>query len=409
MILFAFRRSTAAVMTVLSAGAALAAVPAPCDAQQRDEREVRIIRAPGNATISRTAPPNRAVLGVVLAEGSRADTAGVRLEQVDAGSPAAKAGLKAGDVITDINGVSLKVAREDAEDLALAGLAQRRLQRVMSRAKPGDEVRLQVRSGSAMRSVAVKTASLEELERSAEQVEERVITRGPDGVVTERPRGGDLRGAPRGAVGVTIGSAGNARDTLGLFVSSVVTGGAADKAGIVEGERIAAVNGMSVHVPREDVDDAQAASARVDRFVREIQETEPGRTVTLRVWGNGRYRDVKVTVQTADELPGAAMIGGMPLRWRSPGLALPEGEVRIRRQGGEPQVFEFRRDGPGRGRLRINGDEIEFDGQAVERAMDEMGRRLQERLREVEIDVRELRALPERSGAVRIRATRTAV
>jgi len=405
MILFPFRRSTAAAITVLTAGAALAAVATPCDAQNREEREVRITRAPGGAmTIVRGAPANRAVLGVVLAEGSRADTAGVRLESVDADSPAAKAGLKAGDLITEINGVSLKVAREDAEDLALAGLAQRRLQRVMSRAKPGDEVKLQVRSGNATRSVAVKTASMEELERTAEKIEERIITRGPDGMVMERRSGGPARGV----VGVSIGSAGNARDTLGLFVSSVVSGGAAEKAGIIEGERIAAVNGMDVRVPREDVEDGEAASARVDRFVREIQKTEPGKTVALRVWGNGRYRDVTVTVQKAEELPGAA-IGGGPMIMRTPGMALPEGEVRIRRQGGEPQVFEFRRDGPSRGRLRINGDEIEIDGQGIERAMEEMGRRLQERLRDVEIDVRGLRTLPERSGAVRVRTGRAAV
>lgn len=405
MILFPFRRSTAAAITVFTAGAALAAVASPCDAQAREEREVRITRAPGGAmTIVRGGPTDRAVLGVVLAEGSRADTAGVRLERVDADSPAAKAGLKAGDLISEINGVSLKVTREDAEDPALAGLAQRRLQRVMSRAKPGDEVKLQVRSGNATRSVAVKTASMEELERTAERMEERVIMRGPDGMVMER-RGG---GASRGVVGVSIGSAGNARDTLGLFVSSVTSGGAAEKAGIIEGERIAAVNGTDVRVPREDVDDGEAASARVDRFVREIQKTEPGKTVALRVWGNGRYRDVTVTVQKADELPGAT-IGGGAMLLRTPGMALPEGEVRIRRQGGEPQVFEFRRDGPSRGRLRINGDEIEFDGQGIERAMEEMGRRLQDRLRDVEVDVRGLRTLPERSGAVRIRTGRAAV
>ena len=406
MILFPFRRATTAAITVLTAGAAVAAVATPCNAQPREEREVRITRAPGSGmTIVRGGPANRAVLGVTLAEASRADTAGVRLESVAPDSPAAKAGLKAGDLVTDINGVSLKVSREDAEDPASEGLAQRRLQRVMGRAKPGDEVKLQVRSGNATRTVAVKAASEEELERSAAQIEERVITRGPDGVVSERRTGG----RPRGAVGVSIGSAGNARDTLGLFVSSVVTGGAADKAGIIEGERIAAVNGMDVRVPREDVDDDQMASSRVDRFVREIQKTEPGKSVALRVWGNGRYRDVTVTVQKAEDLPGGATIGSAPLLLRTPGMPIPDGEVRIRRQGGEPQVFEFRRDGPARGRIRINGDEIEIDGEGIERAMEEMGRRLQDRLRDVEIDVRSLRTLPERSGAVRIRSGRAAV
>ena len=398
MILCPFRRSTAAAITVLAAGAAMAVVATPCDAQNREEREIRITRAPGGAmTIVRGEPANRAVLGVVLAEGSRADTAGVRLERVDASSPAAKAGLKAGDVITEINGVSLKVARDDAEDPALVGLAQRRLQRVMGRAKPGDEVKLQLRSGGATRSVTVKAASADELERAAEPVEERVIVRGPGGMATGR-----------GVVGVSIGGAGNARDTLGLFVSSVVSGGAAEKAGIIEGERIAAVNGTDVRVPSEDVDDGEAASARVDRFVRAIQQTEPGKTVALRVWGNGRYRDVTVTVQKGDEQP-RVIIDGAPLLRRTPGMTLPDGQVRIRHQSGEPQLFEFRPDGPSRGRLRINGNEIEFDGQGIERAMEAMGRRLQERMRDVEIDVRGMRTLPERSGAARMRAGRAAV
>ena len=296
MILSAFRPHTFAAASALVAGVMSAAVTTPCDAQQRDEREIRIMRAPGGVTILRGTPANRAVLGVTLGEGSRADTAGVRLESVDPNGPAAKAGLKAGDVLTEINGTSLKVAREDAEDLALAGLAQRRLQRVMAKAKPGDEIRLQVRSGTgnSTRAVTVRTASIDELERATEQVEERVITRGPDGQMRERRVIIGGPGARRGMVGMSIGGAGNARDTLGLFVSSVVSGGPAEQAGIIEGERIAAVNGVDVRVPREDVDDDQAAPARTDRFVREVQKAEPGTTITLKVWGNGKYRDVKV-------------------------------------------------------------------------------------------------------------------
>jgi len=406
MILFPFRRSSIAAITVLTTSAALAAVATPCDAQPREEREVRIARTPAaGMTFVRGGPANRAVLGVTLAEASRADTAGVRLESVAPNSPAAKAGLKAGDVITDINGVSLKVSREDAEDPASEGLAQRRLQRTMGRVKPGDDVKLQVRSGTATRAVTVKAAAEQELEQSVAQVEERIITRSPDWVFTERNTGG----RQRGAVGVTIGSAGNARDTLGLFVNSVVTGGAAEKAGIIEGERIAAVNGMDVRVPREDVDDDQMASARVDRFVREIQKTEPGQTVAMRVWGNGRYRDVTVTVQKAEDRPGGATMGGEPQVFEFRGKGDEPQLFEFRGKGDEPQLFEFRRDRPARGRIRINGNEIEIDGQGIERAMEEMGRRLQDRLRDVEIDVRSLRTLPERSGAVRIRSGRAAV
>ncbi len=291
MILFV-PRSRRLLSTVLMTGAALTlgGVASPCRAQLPEERDVRVFRAPGALMTRRLATANRAVLGVMLGEGSRADTAGVKLESIDENGPAAKAGLKAGDVITSINGVSLKVAKEDAEDLALAGLAQRRLQRVMGKVNPGDDVSLQVTSGGRSRAVMVKAVSPQSLEASEPRVIERVIMRGPDGTVTER-----RVGAPRAMVGVTVGAAGNLRDTLGLFVSSVVSGGPAEKAGVIEGERIATVNGIDVRVPREDADDQQVVSARVDRFVREVQKAEPGKTITLRVYGNGRYRDVTVT------------------------------------------------------------------------------------------------------------------
>jgi hypothetical protein len=262
--------------------------------------------------------------------------------------------------------VSLKVAREDAEDLALAGLAQRRLQRVMSKVNAGDDVALQVTSGGRSRAVTVKAVSPQSLEAGEPRVVERVITRGPDGTVTER-----RIGAPRAMIGVMVGAAGNLRDTLGLFVSSVVGGGPAEKAGVIEGERIATVNGIDVRVPREDADDQQVVSARVDRFVREVQKVEPGKTITLRVYGNGRYRDVTVTAAAAPR---------------------------------EPALFEFNTNGP-RGRIRIDGDEIEIDGAQIERAMEQMGRTLRDRFRGMDI---ELRDLPERSGVIRTTRARSA-
>ncbi|WP_434479800.1 PDZ domain-containing protein [Gemmatimonas sp.] len=291
MILFVPRsRRMASYLVAAAAATSMYTMPYLCSAQPAPiEREIRIMRSPGNVIIRRGTPENRAVLGVMLGEGSRADTAGVTLESVAENGPAAKAGLKAGDVITSINGVSLKVAREDAEDLALAGLAQRRLQRVMGKVNAGDDVALQVTSGGRSRAVTVKTVSPQSLEAGEPRVVERVITRSPDGTVTER-----RIGAPRAMIGVTVGAAGNLRDTLGLFVSSVVGGGPAEKAGLIEGERIATVNGIDVRVPGEDADDQQVVSARVDRFVREVQKVEAGKTIRLRVYGNGRYRDVTV-------------------------------------------------------------------------------------------------------------------
>jgi S1-C subfamily serine protease len=393
-------RRVAGLLVVTAGVVTLGALSAPCSAQEEPMREMRVLRAPGGVTLMRGAPANRAVLGVMLGEGSSADTAGVRLESVEPNGPAAKAGLKAGDVITQINGVSLKVAKEDAEDLALAGLAQRRLQRVMAKAKPGDEVALQVRSGSTSRSVTVKAVSPDALQDNDTRIVERVITRGPDGQIIER-----RSGAPRGMVGMSIGGAGNRRDTLGLFINSVVTGGPAEKAGIVEGERIAAVNGVDVRVPREDTDDEQSLSARVERFVREVQKVEPGKTLSLRVYGNGRYREVTVTAAAATDFPQEGLqirMGDGEFRVRTPRPPMPPMPPTSPRQ---PRVFEFNSDGP-RARIRVDGEALEFDGMQIEQMMQEMGRTLRDRFRGMETELFEA---PIRSGVVRRTGGRAAV
>lgn len=232
-----------------------------------------------------TPPADRAVIGVTMGVSARVDTAGVRIEDVDAKGPAAKAGLKAGDIITDVNGVSLRVSATDAEDASLIGLAQRRLQRTMAKAKPGDEVELRVQSAGASRSVRVTSVSAADLSTNDERRILRFATARDD--------------QHRSVIGVSVGAVGNARDTLGLFVSAVMNAGPADKAGVIEGDRIAAVNGVDVRVPREDVEDGSTSLARVRRLVREVQKVATGGTVTLRVYSNGRYREVTVAVGSA--------------------------------------------------------------------------------------------------------------
>lgn len=346
-----FSAAVLAAATWVVPGTLVTVLAAPAEAQAREERVITIPRGtgvmPGGAMWVRS--DTRAVLGVTLGAGSARDTAGVTVEEVQADGPAAKAGLKAGDVITAINGISLKVAREDAEDLALVGLAQRRLQRAMAKVKPGEAVSLQLRSGGQSRSVSVTTVSEAALAQGAEPT--RTMRRSMDSRVADNDR--------RGRVGLAIAAMGNARDTLGLFVSSVVTGGPAEKAGIVEGDRIASVNGVDVRVAREDVEDRQAGSARADRFIREIQRVEPGKAVSLRVYSGGRYREVAVTAVKASELPGSEFgvtIGDGEVRIMTPSLPrLPRGTIEPFLFNG-PDVRIYRRDGEGMRELRLDRD-----------------------------------------------------
>jgi serine protease Do len=366
-------RTMQSIHTRAALTAALLLLPIPVVAGAQpgrggaDQRRDSIARLPGGMSVVFGGSSNRAVLGVTLGAASRADTNGVRIEEVQADGPAARAGLKAGDVITEINGVSLRVSPADADDPALAGLAQRRLTRTLAKAKPGDNVELRVGSGGSSRTVSLKSVSAAELDRSR-----TTTTYGTGGQQDEN----------RGVIGLSVGGAGNLRDTLGLFISAVVSDGPADRAGVIEGERIASVNGVDVRVPREDVEDIGAVTARANRFIREVQKVAPGGNVSLRVYSGGRYRDVSVRAVKSSELPrqgfrmsigDGSMIFSLP---RTPDAfngttVFPRGDL-------VPMMP---------GRIRIDRDGIEIDRETMERATQEIRRRVQELGRDFRLEL----------------------
>ncbi|MEP6835974.1 MAG: PDZ domain-containing protein [Gemmatimonas sp.] len=230
---------------------------------------------------------NRALIGVTTTSGSRADTLGVLVEDVTAGGPADKAGLKVGSRITAVNGVSLRVSPADTDDPELKDLGQRRLIREIGKAKVGDEVELRVLTGSTTQTLKLKTVSPSDL------LPQRTVSVMPGGRVSGLEK--------RASIGASIGTTGSVRDTLGIFISSVTTGGPAEKAGVVEGDRIAAINGVDVRVSHEDAEDFRVASARVNRFMRELAKLAPGDKATLRVYSDGKYREVVVTTGSSTD------------------------------------------------------------------------------------------------------------
>lgn len=107
---------------------------------------------------------DRAMLGISTGSSGRRDTLGLFIETVTDGSPADKAGLEEGNRIASINGVNLKVAREDAGESDMSGAMTNRLVREMRKIKAGDEVTLQVWSDGHYKTVKVKTVAAKELE-----------------------------------------------------------------------------------------------------------------------------------------------------------------------------------------------------------------------------------------------------
>jgi C-terminal processing protease CtpA/Prc len=210
------------------------------------------------------------------------DTLGVLVSSVTAGSPAEKAGIEEGNRVASVNGVSLKLAAADVGDEQMAGIMSRRLCRELDRVRPGDEVDLRVYASGQTKALKVRAVDADSLYRS------RVSTRSSD----------------RPTLGINFAVTGSSRDTLGVFVMSVDDSGPAAKAGIEEGNRIAAINGVDVRARRGDEDEFFLRSTSLNRLQREIQRVRPGDDVELRVYSAGQYKNVKVKAASARDLPG---------------------------------------------------------------------------------------------------------
>jgi serine protease Do len=228
----------------------------------------------------------RAVIGVSTSTstGSR-DTLGLLVSSVTRNGPAEKAGIEEGNRIASINGVSLKLAAADIGDADMENLMSRRLIRELDKVKPGDDVDLRVYGGGQLRSMKIKTVDPDSLYSTRMSSMRRAMD--------ERP-----------VLGIGIGSSGSKRDTLGVFVMSVEDDGPAAKAGIEEGQRIAAINGVDVRVAHDDAGDDIVSRARVNRFERELSKAKVGDAVELRIYSNGQLRNVKVTTVAASSLSG---------------------------------------------------------------------------------------------------------
>ena len=155
------------------------------------------------------------------------------------------------------------------------------------------------------------------------RVECRVYRRGAPGDSLPRQRAFykmDSAMAKRAALGLQLRTTGTKRDTLGVFVEAVTPKGPAETAGIIEGDRIAAINGVDLRTSAADIEDSYTNGLASHRLTREVQKLTPGARVTLRVYSGGRFRDVQVTAGKASDvmrlsnrfdfrMPGMGMMG----------------------------------------------------------------------------------------------------
>ncbi|MDB4914840.1 MAG: hypothetical protein JWM95_2484 [Gemmatimonadetes bacterium] len=233
-------------------------------------------------------PEHRAALGVGTGySGTLRDTLGLLINSITRGSPAEKAGLEEGNRIASINNVSLRINAADVEDSETSAGIQRRLMRELVKAKPGDEIELKVYADGRTRTVKIRTADSDELFGRDNDVRTTSST--------------DRENRP--ALGVSLGSTGSRRDTLGVLIMSVYDSTPAAKAGLEEGNRIAAINGVNLRVAHEDAGDRSMSSIKLQRLQREVSQLKVGDNVTLKVYSNGQFRDVTMKVGRTGDLP----------------------------------------------------------------------------------------------------------
>ena len=215
---------------------------------------------------------SRAVLGVTLRPSSgAADTLGLLVMDVESGLPAYTAGIRDGARIVSADGVDLRLEPRDLDDSAAERLPESRLRRLISRKEPGQTISLVVLQDG--------------------RTETRRVT------LAESPAARTIRGTMsqgRRLLGVGFAQRGSMRDTAGLLVTSLTSGGAAGKAGLMEGDRVVSIDGADLRVPAADAGSPEGVEARMSRLRRALEAARDSQPVRLEVLSEGRRRTVSV-------------------------------------------------------------------------------------------------------------------
>ena len=259
-------------------------------ATQDVSAQVRVQTVPGGYAYA-FGDPDRPMIGISTRSSGKRDTLGLLVESVTRDGPADKAGIEEGDRLVSVNSVNLRLSAADAGESDMEGVANRRLIRELEKQKAGDEVELRVYRDGNTRTMRVKTVAADELNK------ETLGLATTNGTLRRMSR-------DRAVLGISLGGNGSRRDTLGILVVGVANEGPAAKAGIDEGDRVVAINGVDLRVAAEDAGDGQASSARINRLNREMEKVKAGDAVELRVYSAGQVKTVRVEAAKASDIGG---------------------------------------------------------------------------------------------------------
>ena len=131
-------------------------------------------------------------------------------------------------------------------------------------------------------------------------------TSSSDQGVTRRASAGDADAdAARMLLGLTLGTSGTDRDTLGLLVTQVLRDGPADRAGIDEGNRVAEIDGVSLRLDPVDIGRQGAIDAVMRRLSRTLRGLQGGEQAALRIFSAGKFKNANVQLGSRPSAPNA--------------------------------------------------------------------------------------------------------
>jgi type II secretory pathway component PulC len=232
---------------------------------------------------------DHAYLGVYV-EGA-AEGGGVKLGEIVPGSPAEKAGLKAGDVIVALNDHTIGNEEELRSAIAEIGVGQkakvtflregekRRTSARLAKSPGEDEAGEDEKAEKAEKGERAEKEKAEKAEKSAKSHVAAPVELTPAEPAQAAGSGGFL--------GVQLGAGEG-----GVAVSSVIGGTAAEKAGLQAGDVIVAVDGNNVESP--------------ESLTEAIRAHQPGDTIRLTVERDGERMKIKATLGKRE----GAMAGG---------------------------------------------------------------------------------------------------
>lgn len=219
-------------------------------------------------------------IGVRIAE---ADAGGVRIEDVDEGSPAAKAGLRAGDVVVEFDGERVRSARQFA--------------RLVQETPDGRSVKATVVRDGSRQTLDITPEAGSRARRGDMLLHVPDIEREVERGLRALPRefafdfdwdAGALGIWPRGRLGARLSPltdqlAAYFGAKAGVLVSSVADDSAAAKAGVKAGDVITSVNGRAVETPGD--------------VAAELGGAEDGDVVELRILRDRKELTLKATIE----------------------------------------------------------------------------------------------------------------